>query len=156
MWKNKHIVVAMLVAPVLAIMAWFAVDKMVGEQPAAAREGGAYSLVAKPNCRYASGKCELANGNFLLTLVRQPDQRQLVLQSSHTLSAAVAAIGSEQAGFGSERSFSPSSDSVNDWQFTAGQRLPSDASLRLAVSASGSTYYATVPLTFLGNVELDN
>jgi hypothetical protein len=29
MWTNKHVIIAMLVAPVLAIMAWFAVDYLV-------------------------------------------------------------------------------------------------------------------------------
>lgn len=149
MWKNKHVVIAVLVAPVLAIMAWFAVDRFVGERPAAAREGAAYSLIAKSNCRYASGQCDLANGNFLLTLVRQPDGRGLMLAASHTLDAAVAAMGDEQAGFGVERTLTPGTSAENDWQFIADRPIVATDTLRLAVTASGSTYYANVPLTFV-------
>ena len=51
MWKNKHVVVAMLVAPILAILAWFAVDSMVAERAHSAKPGASYKLVAKSNCR---------------------------------------------------------------------------------------------------------
>ena len=68
MFKNKHVVIAMLVAPVLAIMAWFAVDYFVGERPHAATPGSAYTLVAKSNCRYASGQCDLENADFKLRI----------------------------------------------------------------------------------------
>ena len=37
--KNKHVVTATLVAPLLALMAYFAIDFFVGEPPQAAREG---------------------------------------------------------------------------------------------------------------------
>ena len=37
--KNKHLVVAMLVAPVLAVLSYFALDVLVGEQPKPAEEG---------------------------------------------------------------------------------------------------------------------
>jgi hypothetical protein len=31
MFTNKHVIIAMLVAPLLAIMAWFAVDYFIGK-----------------------------------------------------------------------------------------------------------------------------
>ncbi len=36
---NKHVVIAMLVAPVLAVIAYFAVDASVSEAPKAAQPG---------------------------------------------------------------------------------------------------------------------
>jgi hypothetical protein len=30
MWKNKHVVVALIVAPILAILAWYAVGSLIG------------------------------------------------------------------------------------------------------------------------------
>jgi hypothetical protein len=42
MWKNKHVVIAMIVAPILAVLAWFAVGALVGEKAQVAKPGGAY------------------------------------------------------------------------------------------------------------------
>jgi hypothetical protein len=61
--KNKHMVLAMFVAPVLALIAYFATDYVVSEKPHAAHQGGSYKLAAKSNCRYQSGSCTLYNGD---------------------------------------------------------------------------------------------
>ena len=61
--------IALLVAPMLAIIAWFAVDYFVAERPQAASPGESYPLVARPNCRRLSDACELANADLTLTLV---------------------------------------------------------------------------------------
>ena len=66
MWKNKHVILAMLIAPVLAIIAWFSVDYFVAERPHEARPGASYPLVAKPNCRRLSERCDLVNEDFRL------------------------------------------------------------------------------------------
>ncbi|NOQ87942.1 MAG: hypothetical protein GQ550_03380, partial [Gammaproteobacteria bacterium] len=50
--KNKHLILAMFVAPVLAIIAYSSVDTIVSEQPQAAMQGSSYKLAAKSNCRY--------------------------------------------------------------------------------------------------------
>lgn len=52
---NKHVVIAMLVAPVLAVIAYFAVDASVSEPPKAAQPGQSYPLAVRSNCRYTSG-----------------------------------------------------------------------------------------------------
>ena len=67
-FKNKHVLTATLIAPVLALLAYFAVNALVGETPHAAEEGKSYQLVEKPNCRYNSGNCGLKNGDFELSL----------------------------------------------------------------------------------------
>jgi hypothetical protein len=61
---NKHFVVALIVAPILAIISYFAVDKLVAPEPIAAQAGENFPLVARSNCRWESGKCTLANGDF--------------------------------------------------------------------------------------------
>ena len=69
MWKNKHVIIAMIVAPILAILAWFAVGQIAGEKAKVAEPGAAYPLVARSNCRWASGKCELANNDLEMTIL---------------------------------------------------------------------------------------
>ena len=68
MLKNRHMTIAMLMAPVLAIIAYYGVNTLVGEKPHAAEAGQSYVLVEKPNCRHHGGTCGLKNGDFELTL----------------------------------------------------------------------------------------
>ncbi|MBX2859174.1 MAG: hypothetical protein KTR17_10965 [Cellvibrionaceae bacterium] len=70
---NKHFVVALIVSPILAVVAWFAVDKIVTPAPVVAEGGASYPLVAKSNCRYSSGKCALTNGDIKILLLKVQD-----------------------------------------------------------------------------------
>src|SRR5210317_2361133 len=95
MFKNKHVIVAMLVAPILSIMAWFAVDYFVGERPHAAKEGAAYTLIAKSNCRYDSGQCDLENSDFKLSIRPTsvtPASLQLEMTSAFPLQSAMLGL----------------------------------------------------------------
>jgi hypothetical protein len=67
-FTNKHLIMAMLVAPILAVIAWFLTDRMVTPEAQIASAGETYELIAKPNCRYQSNKCELVNGDVTLTI----------------------------------------------------------------------------------------
>ena len=67
--RNKHLITAMIVTPLLAIIAYLGVDYMVSEKPHAAVEGQSYPLIAKSNCRYKSGKCTLENGDIRLHIL---------------------------------------------------------------------------------------
>lgn len=148
---NKHVVVAMLVAPVLAILAWFAVDYFLTERPHAAVEGGTYLLVARSNCRYDSGECDLENGDFKLNLKPVGDVSgpvTLALTSKFPLQTAT--LGLVKSGVERPPSSMRREDETSTlWLGT----LPADRSdgavIRLAVIASETTYYAEVPLTFL-------
>ena len=66
-FKNRHVVVATLMAPLLGLGAYFGMGFIFGERPQPAETGQSYKLVEKPNCRYASGLCGLKNVDFELT-----------------------------------------------------------------------------------------
>ena len=66
---NKHVIVAMIIAPILAIIAYFGVDHAFSEKPHSAVEGQSYPLVAKSNCRYESGKCTMENGDISVSVI---------------------------------------------------------------------------------------
>ncbi len=151
MFRNKHVVVAMLVAPVLAIMSWFAVDYFVAERPHAAKPGAAYGLITKSNCRYDSGQCDLENGDFELSLrpidvsaeavsvelrSRFPLQQATIGYLDERPDALPATMASADAG-------------ATLW--SGALALPSsDASpIGIAVTAQGATYYAEIPAVFL-------
>ena len=63
-FKNKHVLVALIVAPILAILAWYATGYIVDEKEQVIKNGSIYTLVPRPNCRWASGKCTLANNDL--------------------------------------------------------------------------------------------
>ena len=151
MFKNKHMIVAMLVAPVLAIMAWFAVDYFVAERPHAAKPGSAYTLIAKSNCRYESGQCDLENADFKLSIrpgMISASSVALTLTSSHTLqSAAMGLVDGDDAQ--PPAPLTPTGEAGTEWQALLPSPSSDEASFRIAVTANDATWYAEVPVVFI-------
>ena len=151
MWKNKHVVVALLVAPILSILAWYAVGNILGEKPRAAEEGKTYKLVGRSNCRYASGSCSLHNADFELTLETEmlaASSVALTMTASHALQSA--ALGLVEGD--SEPEPAPMTQTAGDgtaWQGLLPRPASADATIRVAVTASGATWYAEVSAVFL-------
>ncbi|MDC7242478.1 MAG: hypothetical protein PQJ44_00475 [Sphaerochaetaceae bacterium] len=68
MFKNKHVIAAVIIAPILAIIAWFATGMLVDEKPHKMQEGSIYTLNVKSNCRWPSGKCTLENEDITIDI----------------------------------------------------------------------------------------
>ncbi len=152
MWKNKHVVVAMLVAPVLAILAWFAVDWFVAERPHVAQPGQDYPLIARSNCRYESGRCDLANEDFRLSILPGPagEGTSLIVTSRFPLASAAVGLAPQAGAVAEPVAFEPVAGDPTRWT----GRLPplppaGGASLQIVVAAGGSRYFAEVPTIFL-------
>jgi hypothetical protein len=150
MFKDKHVVIAMLVAPVLAVIAWYGVDQMVAEDPHPAQAGAAYSLVAKSNCRYASGRCDLENGDFTISLIAG------VVQSASVTVELVAGLELQGVTLGFSTpdigrppvSMLRADEGAAVW--VADLQLPAtDADLRVVAQANDAIWYAEVPTVFL-------
>ena len=151
MFTNKHVVVAMLVAPVLAILAWFAIDYFIAERPHAAKPGASYTLMAKSNCRYDSGQCDLENGDFKLTL--QPSD---VSNAALTLSMKSRfALQQATIGFIDDESqptpskMAPTNSDATEWTATLALPAGNTSMLGIAVSAQDTSYFGEIPLAFL-------
>lgn len=151
MFTNKHVVVAMLVAPVLAIMAWFAMDYFIGERPHAAKDGATYTLIAKSNCRYDSGQCDLENSDFTLSI------RPVSLTTSSVQLEVTSAFPLQSAALGlvdngAELLPAPMKPTAEDglrWTAQIDRPARADAEIRIAVTAQGATWFAEVPVVFL-------
>ena len=151
MLTNKHVVVAMLVAPVLAILAWFAVDYFVAERPHAATPGGDYTLIAKSNCRYDSGECKLENGDFVLTLTAaEIDATSISISMRSIFPLQQAAIGFIDGGSTALPARMATTD-ADATQWSATLALPGDdaTTLGVAVTSNGANYFAEAPTAFL-------
>lgn len=150
MFTNKHVVVAMLVAPVLAIIAWFAVDKLVAPVPHAAKPGNTYPLLARSNCRYDSGQCDLVNGEFKVTLrptLVSDSEIGLELVSVHSLQRATIGLASQR--FEEVAAMKATDDEAVRWVASISRPDQGDATIRVAVVAADTGYYAEVPVAFL-------
>ena len=151
MFTNKHVVVAVLVAPVLAILAWFAIDYFLAERPHAAKAGGSYKLVARSNCRYASGQCDLANGDFELHLeptAVSSTALTLAIRSRFPLrQATIGFVNGESPPLPSK--MTSEDDQATRWTATLALPEGNVSTLGLVVSSQGSDYFAEIPTSFL-------
>lgn len=141
MLANRHIVAALLIAPLLAVVAWFAVDLWVGEQAQPPRQGDAYPLIASSGCRYAGGRCVLKNGNLEIEL-RVTESTELEATSSHDLEQVLVAWASDSQSF-SEPSMMRSVDGRRRWRISVSDAT-SNIGLRLLATAQTATYYIEV------------
>ncbi len=145
MWKNKHLIVAMIVAPILAIIAYFGVDSMVSEKPHAAQSGTSYPLRVMSNCRYASGECELRNGEVKLRLILSENDDWL-LESELPLTGGVISSASD-----AQPMALVADDTTRRWWRVAADRdaVARDEALRIVIGVGGSQYFAEVPVIFV-------
>jgi hypothetical protein len=149
--KNKHLVVAMLVAPVLAIIAYFAVDHVVSEKPHVATQGKSYKLAAKPNCRYQSGRCTLVNGDVEINVRVQRITDALIeltvesnLPAQRVLAAFTGKNETEEPVV--LQSYDPDK---TIWNATFAMVDPETSHLRLALELGSAAFFAETPAVFI-------
>lgn len=150
---NKHVVVALLVAPILAILSYFAVDHMVGETPHAAKSGASYQLVEKPNCRYNSGRCGLKNGEFELTLQaewRGHTRMLLQLSSVHKLDGVKVAWAEASDGGWEAKpvDMQATNEAGTEWQIEIFPDDPENNRLHLVASSNETLYFGDAAMAF--------
>ena len=149
--KNKHLILAMFVAPALAVIAYFSVDYVVSEKPQAALQGGTYKLVAKSNCRYQSGACTLKNGDIEVYISAQRiDDKKVELSMHSELPIQRAVISYVADDVASEPALmNAASAEMTEWNITLDLEEPGKSALRLALNISDSMYYAETTAIFI-------
>ena len=153
--KNRHVVVAALVAPVLALIAWFSVDYFFGETPQAAVEGGRYALVEKPNCRWESGGCGLKNNDFELEIVfeRLADGGlRLNLDSVFPLEGVMLAVVRDDVEVLPPQAMNAARPGGTAWTLDTIVAQPGEERLRLVASSGGALYYGDVSTAFVKEI----
>ena len=151
-FSNKHILVAMIVSPILALITYFAIDYVVKEKPQAAQQGQSYPLVAKSNCRYSSGQCNFENSDFKASLkVEEIDGKSaLSLDVSHPLDGVM--IGFAKQGDDIEKAIpiamTNQSESRQNWILPLSFDVDANTTLAIAISANGSKYFGESQMVF--------
>lgn len=148
---NKHFVVAMIVAPILAVIAYFAVDTSLSEPPHVAVKGQTYALAAASNCRYASGRCTFKNGDFKLTLdteSRSAESLSLHLVSAFPLQVAKLAVAENSDAASPPIDMHPLDDEGLQWSVSVAVPESVSPLLRLVVASNDTVYHGETGLNF--------
>jgi hypothetical protein len=132
-------------------MAWFAMDYFIGERPHAAKDGATYTLIAKSNCRYDSGQCDLENSDFTLSI------RPVSLTTSSVQLEVTSAFPLQSAALGlvdngAELLPAPMKPTAEDglrWTAQIDRPTRANAEIRIAVTAQGAMWFAEVPVVFM-------
>ena len=150
-FRNKHVLVAALVAPVLALIAYFASDYFFGETPHVAVQGQSYPLVEKPGCRWESGYCGLKNNEFELDMrVREVDgESLLLLESDFALEGVMLSVGREDNGGAPPAPMQAADGEGRRWSLPLHVPEPGQDRIRLVAAADGSLYYGDVSTAFM-------
>jgi hypothetical protein len=153
MYKNKHVVIAMIVAPILAVISYFAVDMAVSEKPHAAKAGASYELAEMPNCRYSSGVCGLKNGDFevKLSAQMQGDQHMLISLNSVVPLDGVKITLMQEAGtdMSAPLDMQPQGSTATQWSVKLPQPNIESDRLQLVMSSNQVLYFGETHLTFV-------
>lgn len=151
--KNKHIVLATVIAPVLAIIAYLATDYVVSEPPQRAQQGQTYKLAASSNCRYQSGMCTLKNGDVEVHLqAERLDEKSVKLTLNSTLDLQKPLVSIATGENASPPIAMQQLDEGDGWQLQVDVNQPELSTVRLALGVAGSTYYAETPAVFIDYV----
>lgn len=153
MWSNKHVVIAMLMAPVLALIAYFGMGAWMGEDAIVAEPGQSYQLVEKPNCRYQSGLCGLKNNKFELTITFERSGSGylfLKLESSHPLEGVLLAHVRGQDKEDQPVQMNPVGAEGLSWSLEMETPNSEQDRIHLVASAGGAFYFGDVATKFMG------
>ncbi len=150
-FKNKHIVMAMVISPILAIGAYYLTDALVGEIPHAAKTGEAYRLIAQSNCRYASGRCDLKNAEFeaYLSVDVSDGEQVFTLVTNHPLQGATIGIVNADRKELPPRKLTAVSSDQRRWSQLIETAMNANTAVRLVLTANEVHYYAETTLGFV-------
>lgn len=149
--KDKHVVIAMAMAPVLALIAYFGVSALIGEDSLPAQSGQSYKLVEKPNCRYASGQCGLKNGDFELTLDFEQlggGRLLLSLASVHPLDGVLLAVVESEDDETPPVAMRATSADGMGWSLEVVAANPETQRMRLVATSNQAYYFGDAALKF--------
>ncbi|NLS13990.1 hypothetical protein HGP28_13940 [Vibrio sp. SM6] len=151
MFKNKHLLAALLIAPILSIVAYVGTDLALSEKPHAAKEGETYKLAAQSNCRYTSGLCDLKNGDFGIQFRSDPQssgELTLSLTAKYPLQGVRVALVETPSEQGIPLTMAATDDSGLRWQLPQAVAPANDQWLQVAVQANNTLYYGDTETTF--------
>ncbi|MGR5213111.1 hypothetical protein ACPV4A_21425 [Vibrio rotiferianus] len=152
MFKNKHFIIALLIAPILSLIAYFGTDMALSEKPHVAKEGESYKLISKSNCRYTSGLCDMENGDFKVKFRSEKltqDSLELSLHSAYPLEGVKLSVVDSQEQNAQPIDMTPTDQAGQNWTVTLPKPTSADSWLRVAIQSEGTLYYGETQTAFV-------
>lgn len=152
MFKNKHFIIALLIAPILSLIAYFGTDMALSEKPHAAKEGESYKLISKSNCRYTSGLCDMENGDFKVKFRSEKltqDSLELSLHAAYPLEGVKLSVVDSQEQNAQPIDMTPAGQDGKNWIITLPKPASADSWLRVAIQSEGTLYYGETQTAFV-------
>ncbi|GLR05072.1 hypothetical protein GCM10007906_26600 [Vibrio hyugaensis] len=152
MFKNKHFIIALLIAPILSLIAYFGTDMALSEKPHAAKEGESYKLASKSNCRYTSGLCDMENGDFKVKFRSEkltPDSLELSLHAAYPLEGVKLSVVDSQEQNAQPIDMTPTDQVGQNWAITLPKPASAESWLRVAIQSEGTLYYGETQTAFV-------
>ncbi|WP_045459195.1 hypothetical protein [Vibrio campbellii] len=152
MFKNKHFIIALLIAPILSLIAYFGTDMALSEKPHAAKEGESYKLISKSNCRYTSGLCDMENGDFKVKFRSEKltqDSLELSLHAAYPLEGVKLSVVDSQEQNAQPIDMTPAGQDGQNWIITLPKPSSADSWLRVAIQSEGTLYYGETQTAFV-------
>ena len=140
----------MIVAPILAISSYFLVDVLIKEKPSKALAGQSYQLIAKSNCRFKSGACDLENGDFksTITISTSDGKQTLLLTANNSLQQAVVGFVTNDGQESGPYALSARDTSSKQWVTEFSVQADANTTLRIVLSANDAHYYSETSMGF--------
>ncbi|MEZ9082536.1 hypothetical protein [Vibrio harveyi] len=152
MFKNKHFIIALLIAPILSLIAYFGTDMALSEKPHAAKEGESYKLASKSNCRYTSGLCDMENGDFKVKFRSEKltqDSLELSLHAAYPLEGVKVSVVDSQEQNAQPINMKPADQAGQNWTITLPKPASAESWLRVAIQSEGTLYYGETQTAFV-------
>jgi len=145
---NKHFIAALLIAPILGVITYFAVDNVVSPDPVEAQAGDSYPLVARSNCRYESGQCTLINGDFRIDIRQQnqPGEVLLLIESELPIQGARFALVDADGNM-----LQSGVTEDGSWQLDP-LKLNGISQLQIAIRSQDVLYYVETQTSFIRGI----
>ena len=135
----------------LAVLAYLAAGYLVQKPPQVAQPGESYPLVAAPNCRYASGRCDLSNYDFnaYLSVTPQTTNSSALLKLHTNTQVDNVLVSVAYARRDNELPHQMLWDSKQQYWYTNISFMPiADHRLRLVISMQGVNYFVETNMAF--------
>jgi hypothetical protein len=152
MFKNKHFILALVVTPILAVIAYFGVDMAVSEKPHAAKKGESYKLISKSNCRYTSGLCDMENGEFKIKFRSESLSQQaweITMTSKHPLQGVIVSVAANIDEQGQPITMQATDSENRSWAATLPAPSSKEYMLRVAAEMEGTLYFGDSTTEFV-------
>jgi len=150
MLQNKHVTTALLIAPILALIAYFATDNIVSEKPKPVISGSNHTLSAASNCRYQSGRCTLKNHDVKAEITF-PKNNAISISSNiplHTAEIRIISSNKEQ-----ENPARISLTNTDRQRMTWFSKLPHKAeakqTLQVVIDTGNARFFHETKMTFI-------